>query len=52
MAGALVKHPKGAPLIDTGFGRNIDEQFGRYRGACVPLLLEYLSTVLLGTGRR
>jgi len=27
MAGALVKHPKGNLLIDTGFGRNIDQQF-------------------------
>ena len=27
MAGALVKHPKGDLLIDTGFGRNIDRQF-------------------------
>ena len=27
MAGALVKHPKGDLLIDTGFGRKIDEQF-------------------------
>jgi N-acyl homoserine lactone hydrolase len=27
MAGALVNHPKGDLLIDTGFGRNIDEQF-------------------------
>jgi glyoxylase-like metal-dependent hydrolase (beta-lactamase superfamily II) len=27
MAGALVKHPKGNLLIDTGFGRHIDEQF-------------------------
>lgn len=27
MAGALVKHLKGDILIDTGFGRNIDEQF-------------------------
>src|SRR5215469_16699804 len=27
MAGALVKHPKGDVLIDTGFGRNIDQQF-------------------------
>jgi len=27
MAGALVKHPQGNLLIDTGFGRNIDEQF-------------------------
>ena len=27
MAGTLVKHPKGDLLIDTGFGRNIDEQF-------------------------
>jgi glyoxylase-like metal-dependent hydrolase (beta-lactamase superfamily II) len=26
MAGALVKHPRGDLLIDTGFGRNIDEQ--------------------------
>ena len=24
---ALVKHSKGDLLIDTGFGRNIDEQF-------------------------
>jgi len=27
MAGALVKHPKGDLLIDTGFGRSIDAQF-------------------------
>ena len=27
MAGALVRHPKGDLLIDTGFGRNIDQQF-------------------------
>jgi N-acyl homoserine lactone hydrolase len=27
MAGALVKHPKGDLLIDTGFGRHTDEQF-------------------------
>src|ERR1700751_4517257 len=27
MAGALVKHANGNLLIDTGFGRNIDEQF-------------------------
>jgi len=27
MAGTLVKHPRGDLLIDTGFGRNIDEQF-------------------------
>src|SRR3974390_3345133 len=27
MAGALVRHPQGDLLIDTGFGRNIDEQF-------------------------
>ena len=27
MAGALVKHPQGDLLIDTGFGRNIDQQF-------------------------
>jgi glyoxylase-like metal-dependent hydrolase (beta-lactamase superfamily II) len=27
MAGALVKHPKGDLLIDTGFGRHIAEQF-------------------------
>jgi glyoxylase-like metal-dependent hydrolase (beta-lactamase superfamily II) len=27
MAGVLVKHPKGDLLIDTGFGRHIDEQF-------------------------
>lgn len=27
MAGALVRHPKGDLLIDTGFGRDIDKQF-------------------------
>jgi len=27
MAGALIRHPKGDLLIDTGFGRNIDQQF-------------------------
>ena len=27
MAGTLVRHPKGDLLIDTGFGRHIDEQF-------------------------
>src|SRR5215471_18552647 len=27
MAGTLVKHPQGDLLIDTGFGRNIAEQF-------------------------
>src|SRR5499425_1752407 len=27
MAGALIKHPNGDLLIDTGFGRNIDQQF-------------------------
>jgi len=27
MAGALVKHPRGDLLIDTGFGRDIDAQF-------------------------
>jgi glyoxylase-like metal-dependent hydrolase (beta-lactamase superfamily II) len=27
MAGALVMHPQGDLLIDTGFGRNINEQF-------------------------
>lgn len=27
MAATLVKHPKGDLLIDTGFGRNIDQQF-------------------------
>lgn len=27
MAGTLVKHPRGDLLIDTGFGRNIDQQF-------------------------
>jgi len=27
MAGTLVKHPQGDLLIDTGFGRKIDEQF-------------------------
>src|SRR5215469_1870312 len=33
MAGALVKHPKGDLLIDTGFGRNIDQQFRTPRPA-------------------
>lgn len=28
MVGILVKHPQGDLLIDTGFGRNIAEQFG------------------------
>ena len=27
MAATLVKHPKGDLIIDTGFGRNIDQQF-------------------------
>jgi len=27
MAGTLIRHPKGDLLIDTGFGRNIDQQF-------------------------
>jgi N-acyl homoserine lactone hydrolase len=27
MTGTLVKHPQGDLLIDTGFGRNIAEQF-------------------------
>jgi glyoxylase-like metal-dependent hydrolase (beta-lactamase superfamily II) len=27
MAATLIKHPRGDILIDTGFGRNIDEQF-------------------------
>jgi glyoxylase-like metal-dependent hydrolase (beta-lactamase superfamily II) len=27
MAGVLIKHPKGDLLIDTGFGRDIDQQF-------------------------
>jgi len=27
MAGTLVKHPKGDLLIDTGFGKEIDQQF-------------------------
>src|SRR5215472_9736957 len=27
MAGALLKHPKGDLLIDTGFGQNIHQQF-------------------------
>jgi N-acyl homoserine lactone hydrolase len=33
MAATLVKHPQGDLLIDTGFGRHIDEQF-----ATMPLL--------------
>jgi glyoxylase-like metal-dependent hydrolase (beta-lactamase superfamily II) len=34
MAGTLVRHPRGDLLIDTGFGRHIDEQF-----ATLPLIL-------------
>jgi len=31
MAGALVKHPKGDLLVDTGFGRQFEEQFRTLR---------------------
>ena len=30
IAGTLVKHPKGDLIIDTGFGRHIDEQFRNF----------------------
>ena len=42
MAGALVKHPKGNLLIDTGFGRHIDEQF-----PTIPLILRAVTSYSL-----
>jgi N-acyl homoserine lactone hydrolase len=39
MAGTLVKHPRGDLLIDTGFGRNIAEQF-----ATMPLLFRAMTS--------
>jgi N-acyl homoserine lactone hydrolase len=42
MAGALVKHPRGDLLIDTGFGRNITEQF-----ATMPFLFRAMTSFSL-----
>ncbi len=42
MAGTLVKHPKGDLLIDTGFGRNIAEQF-----ATMPFLFRAITSYSL-----
>jgi glyoxylase-like metal-dependent hydrolase (beta-lactamase superfamily II) len=42
MAGTLVKHPKGDLLIDTGFGRHIDEQF-----RTLPLLFRAITSYSL-----
>src|SRR3974390_1970899 len=42
MAGTLAKHPKGDLLIDTGFGRNIDEQF-----RTLPLLFRAITSYSL-----
>ncbi|MGP0090162.1 MAG: MBL fold metallo-hydrolase [Xanthobacteraceae bacterium] len=42
MAGTLVKHPQGDLLIDTGFGRNIAEQF-----ATMPLLFRAMTSYSL-----
>src|SRR5262249_7841326 len=38
MTGTLVKHPQGDLLIDTGLGRNIDEQF-----PTLPLILRAIT---------
>ena len=42
MAGTLVRHPRGDLLIDTGFGRHIDEQF-----ATLPLILRAITSYIL-----
>jgi len=42
MAGTLVRHPRGDLLIDTGFGRHIDEQF-----ATLPLILRAITSYSL-----
>jgi hypothetical protein len=42
MAGTLVRHPRGDLLIDTGFGRHIDEQF-----ATLPLILRAITSSLV-----
>ena len=42
MAGTLVKHPHGDLLIDTGFGRNINEQF-----RTMPLLFRAMTSYKL-----
>ena len=39
MAGALVKHPRGDQFIDTGFSRNIAEQF-----ATMPLMFRAMTS--------
>lgn len=43
MAGTLVMHPKGDLLIDTGFGRNIDQQFHT-----MPLFFRAITSYSLG----
>ena len=42
MAGAFIRHPKGNLLIDTGFGRHIDEQF-----PTIPLILRAVTSYSL-----
>jgi len=42
MAGTLVTHPRGNLLIDTGFGRHIDEQF-----ATLPLIFRAITSYSL-----
>jgi hypothetical protein len=42
MAGTLVRHPRGDLLIDTGFGRHIDEQF-----ATLPLIFRAITSYSL-----
>src|SRR6516165_1307628 len=42
MAGTLVRHPRGDLLIDTGFGRHIDEQC-----ATLPLILRAITSYIL-----
>lgn len=42
MAATLVKHPQGSVLIDTGFGRNISEQF-----STLPLILRLVTSYSL-----
>jgi N-acyl homoserine lactone hydrolase len=46
MAVALLKHPKGDLLIDTGFGRDIDEQF-----RTLPWILRLLLHIVCGSPR-
>ena len=42
MAATLVRHPRGDLLIDTGFGRHIDEQF-----ATLPLIFRAITSYSL-----